>query len=68
MQNYDTMNSEQLKIAQSISNAAKEGNTEAFEAGIQSLFQNIHDQILDEAKSLKETADSAILHSVACAS
>lgn len=61
MQNYDTMNSEQLKIAQSISNAAKEGNTEAFEAGIQSLFQNIHDQILDEAKSLKDSADSAIL-------
>lgn len=61
MQNYDTMNSEQLKIAQSISNAAKEGNSEAFEAGIQSLFQNIHDQILDEAKSLKDSADSAIL-------
>ena len=61
MQNYDTMNSEQLKIAQSISNAAKEGNTEAFEAGIQSLFQNIHDQILDEAKSLKDSTDAAIL-------
>lgn len=61
MQNYDTMSSKQLEITQSISNAAKEGNTEAFEAGFQALFQSIHDQILDEAKGMKESADAAIL-------
>lgn len=61
MQNYDSMNTKQLEIAQSISNAAKEGNTEAFEHGFQELFQNIHDQILAEAASLKSDADAAIL-------
>lgn len=61
MKNADVMNITQLEIAQKISNAAKEGNTEAFEAGFQDLFQAIHDQILDEAKSLKDSADAAIL-------
>lgn len=61
MKNADVMNITQLEIAQKISNAAKEGNTEAFEAGFQDLFQCIHDQILDEAKSLKDSADAAIL-------
>ena len=58
MQNYDSMNTKQLEIAQSIGNAAKEGNTEAFEHGFQELFQNIHDQILAEAASLKSDADA----------
>lgn len=61
MQNYDTMSSKQLEITQSISNAAKEGNTEAFEAGFQALFQSIHDQILDEAKEMRKSADATIL-------
>lgn len=61
MQNFDATSTKQMEIAQSISNAAKEGNTEAFERGIQDMFQNIHDQILAEAESLKGSADAAIL-------
>lgn len=61
MKNLDAQNITRLEIAQSISNAAKEGNTEAFESGIQALFQNIHDEILDSAESLKGSADAAIL-------
>ena len=61
MQNLDATNTKQLEIAQHISNAAKEGNTEAFEAGIQELFLNIQDRILASAESLKGNADAAIL-------
>ena len=60
MQNKD-MNVTQLEIAQRISNAAKAGDTEAFESGLGELFQNIHDQILDTAESMKGSADAAIL-------
>ena len=35
MKNKDFMNQTQLEIAQRISNAATEGNTEEFEAGLQ---------------------------------
>ena len=61
MKNKDAQNITKLEIAQSISNAAKEGNTEAFESGIQAMFQNISDEILESAESLKGTADAAIL-------
>lgn len=61
MKNKDTLNMTQLEIAQRISNAAKEGNTEEFESGIQALFENIHDQIMDEAQELRGTADAAVL-------
>ena len=61
MENKDAKNIEQLEITQKISNAAKTGDTEAFEAGFQELFQNIHNQILAAAESLKGTTDSAIL-------
>lgn len=61
MKNKDTINQAQLEIAQRISNAAKEGNTEEFESGIQELFQNIHDSIIEQAASMQGAADSAIL-------
>lgn len=61
MKNLDAQNITQLEIAQQISNAAREGDTEAFESGIQALFQNIHDEILREAENLKGSADAAIL-------
>ena len=54
-------NIKELEIAQRISNAAKEGNTEAFENGLAEMFQNIHDQIIAEAESMKGSADAAIL-------
>ena len=60
MQNKD-MNVTQLEIAQKISKAAKEGNTEAFESAFGDLFQNIHDQILASAETMKGSADAAIL-------
>lgn len=61
MRNKDTVNQTQLEIAQRISNAAKEGNTEEFESGIQEMFQNIHDSIIEQAASMQGSADSAIL-------
>lgn len=61
MKNKDTINQAQLEIAQRISNAAKEGNTEEFENGLQDMFQNIHDSIIEQAASMQGTADSAIL-------
>ena len=61
MKNKDALNATQLEIAQRISNAAKEGNTEAFETGLQDLFQNIHDEIIAEAQSLQASADAAVL-------
>ena len=63
MKNKDTVNQAQLEIAQRISNAAKEGNTEAFESGIQEMFQNIHDSIIEQAASMQGSADVAILAS-----
>ena len=44
MQNLDATNTKQLEIAQHISNAAKEGNTEAFEAGDVAKAKEILDQ------------------------
>jgi len=54
-------NIKELEIAQRISNAAKEGDTEAFENGLGEMFQSIHDQILAEAEAMKGSADAAIL-------
>lgn len=59
--NKDVMNATQLEIAQRISNAAKEGNTEGFEAGLHDLFQNIHDEIVAQAHEIQENADTAVL-------
>ena len=61
MKNKDIVNMAQLEIAQRISNAAKEGNTELFEAGIHDLFSHIHDEIIEEAHAMQNSADIAVL-------
>ena len=61
MINKDSLNTTQLEIAQRISNAAKEGNQEEFEAGLQDLFANIHDEIIAEANAMKNASDATIL-------
>lgn len=61
MRNKDALNAAQIEITQRISNAAKEGDTEAFEAGLQDLFTNIQDSILDQAESIRGSADSVVL-------
>lgn len=61
MKNKDIVNMAQLEIAQRISNAAKEGNTELFEAGIHDLFSHIHDEIIEEAHAMQSNADIAVL-------
>lgn len=61
MKNKDVLKQEQLEIAQKISNAAKEGNSEEFEAGLQELFLNIQDQIVAEGRSARAAADTAVL-------
>lgn len=61
MKNKDALNATQLEIAQRISNAAKEGNQADFEAGLQEMFQNIHDQIVNEAEAMKDVSDATIL-------
>lgn len=61
MINKDALNATQLEIAQRISNAAKEGDQESFEAGLQEMFQNIHDQIVNEAEAMKDVSDATIL-------
>lgn len=61
MKNKDFMNQTQLEIAQRISNAATEGNTEEFEAGLQEMFQNIQDSILAQAAEMRGEADAAAL-------
>ncbi len=61
MKNKDVQNLKQLEIAQRISNAAKEGNTEEFENGLQELFSFFHDEILDQAREYQASADAAAL-------
>ena len=61
MKNLDALNQTQLEIAQRISDAAKSGDTEAFEAGIGEMFENIENRILAQAEELKGSADAAIL-------
>ena len=54
MKNKDALNMTQLEIAQKISNAAKRGDSKAFEDGLQDLFQSIHDEIIAEAHSAQQ--------------
>jgi HK97 family phage major capsid protein len=61
MKNKDTLNKTQLEIAERISNAAKDGNSEAFEEGMRDLFQNVHDEIVAQAHEIQENADAAVL-------
>jgi len=61
MKNKDMLNATQLEIAQRISDAAKSGDTESFENGIQEMFASIHDDIVAQATAMKDTADAAIL-------
>lgn len=62
MKNKDfMMNAAQLEIAQRISNAAAEGNTEEFEAGIQAMFENIQENIIAQAAQMQGNADAAAL-------
>lgn len=61
MKNKDVQNMMQLEIAQRISNAAKEGNTEEFEAGLQDLFTFFHDEIIAQAHEIQANADAAVL-------
>lgn len=61
MKNKDALHQEQLEIAQRISNAAKDGNQEEFEAGLQAMFSNIQEQIMGQAEELRGTTDAVIL-------
>lgn len=61
MKNKDAQNMKQLEISQRISNAAKEGNTEEFENGLQELFTFLHDEIIDQAAEYQASADMAAL-------
>ena len=61
MKNKDFMNPTQMEIAQRISNAATEGNAEAFEAGLQEMFRNIEESIVAKANEVRGEADSAAL-------
>lgn len=61
MKNLDALNMQKLEIAQKISDAAKAGNTEEFEEGINEMFNYIHEEIMNEAKELKNAADATIL-------
>ena len=61
MKNKDVQNMKQLEISQRISNAAKEGNTEEFENGLQDLFTFFHDEIIAQAHEIQANADAAVL-------
>ena len=61
MKNKDVQNMKQLEISQRISNAAKEGNTEEFENGLQDLFTFFHDEIIAQAHEIQANADVAVL-------
>lgn len=61
MLNKDTLSMKQLEITQRISNAAKDGDNEAFEAGLQDLFLNIQEDILAQAEASRSIADVAVL-------
>lgn len=61
MKNKDILNQTQLEIVQRISNAARDGNTEEFENGLQELFSFFHDEIIDQAREIQANADAAVL-------
>ena len=50
-----------LAIAQKISDAASAGDQEAFKESLNELCLDIEKQIMDEAKSLREETDAAVL-------
>lgn len=49
------------EIITNIANAAREGNQEEFENGMQRLFENIQDSVLAQAAELRNATDAAIL-------
>ena len=51
----------QMDIKSKISAAAREGNIDDFEQGIQALFENIHDTIMEQASEMSGNADDAAL-------
>lgn len=61
MKNKDVKAMEQAAIAQKISNAAKEGNQEAFEDGMRELFEFIQAEIISNAAEIQSNADAAAL-------
>lgn len=61
MKNKDALNQEQLEIAQRISDAAKAGDTEAFNEGLKDLFMNISEEILAQAAQMRGAADVAVM-------
>lgn len=61
MKNKDEQRLSRLAAAQKISDAAKAGDQEAFKEGLNELCLDIEAQILEEAKSLREETDAAVL-------
>lgn len=61
MRSKDIPNPTQCNIAQKISNAAKAGDANAFENGLQELFLNIHDEIVAEANQSQNIVDSDMI-------
>ena len=61
MTNKDVRALAQAEIAQKISNAAKEGNQEAFEDGMRELFEFFHGEIIASAAEIQGNADAAAL-------
>ncbi len=61
MKNKDVMNQTQVEITQRIANAARDGDTEAFQTAMEDMFQNINDNILASAAGMRSDADAAAL-------
>lgn len=61
MKNKDEQRLSRLAAAQKISDAAKAGDQDAFKEGLNELCLDIEAQILEEAKSLREETDAAVL-------
>ena len=62
MKNKDCkMTQAQMEIKNKISAAARDGNVEEFEQGIQEMFENIHDSIMEQASEMRDKADDAAL-------
>lgn len=61
MKNKDAQRLTRLAAAQKISDAAKAGDQEAFKEGLNELCLDIEAQIMEEAKSLREETDAAVL-------
>lgn len=61
MKNKDFAKATQMEIAQKISNAAREGNTEEFENGLGELFEFFQGEIINAANDVQANADAAAL-------